>query len=176
MLTNDLKETIAPGMRTLNLIWFAFTFAVVIYAVLGWIVGGSIEVDTETAPTVMFWPLGAGVLISVLLGWVIVPRFLSPEQLLRRGQVSATGPVVEQTAAYARLGEGDRRRADHFAAIQTHFIIRWAAIESLAIYPLMALFMGIASVYSVWPVQAVVLALLLNARPDVEAEIERIKG
>jgi hypothetical protein len=88
----------------------------------------------------------------------------TPAELIRRGQVLVTGSGVEQTAAYARLSDGDRRRADHFSAI-----------EPLAIYPLIAVFSGILDVHAVWGVEAVVLALLLNAKPDVEAELDRIK-
>ena len=75
MLTNDLKETLVPGMRTLNLIWFAFTFAVVIYAVLASILGAYLGVITLLGDSIRTSILchGANNLVAVLTAaWGLV--------------------------------------------------------------------------------------------------------
>ena len=151
-----------------------FSFAPVVYAVIAWFVGSPAGRETGTPPTGMYWVLGPAVVGSAVFAWVVAPRFFGPARLLARGQAYANSPPVSESPAYARLPESERRLADAFGAVQASCIIRWAGIESLAIYPLIALFVGLVDPATVWVAEAVVFLLLLNSKPDIEAGFERL--
>lgn len=176
MLSAELKRAAVPVQRISNVIWLAFAGAPVVYAVIAWLVT---DQGTRRFPTEL--PEGTGLVFlaisfvtGILLPWVIAPRFLSAERLRERGTNTGFSFGTEPAHEIEELGERDRRRAEHLDFIQQAWIIRWAGAESVAIFALIALFMGVVGIQLAWIGQAVSLLLVLALRPDVEASLEEI--
>ena len=177
MISPDLKKLALPFARTSNIIWFAFVFAPVIYAFLAWLVtdGGSRQMGEGDIPeAAIFIALLLAVLSGIVLPWVIAPRFFGPKRML---DSSSTPPVNFDGDAgriFERLGERDRERARHLGAIQSARIVRWAGAESVAIYGLLALFVGVTDVYGAWGFGLAAIILLFLLRPDYESDLEAL--
>jgi hypothetical protein len=177
LISPDLKKLTLPFARTSNIIWFAFIFAPVIYGFLAWLVtdGGSRQMGEGELPgEVIYLAVLLSAFSGIVLPWVIAPRFFGPRQMLSN---SSTPPVSfdgEAERIFERLGERDRERARHHGAIQSFRIVRWAGAESVAIYGLLALFLGVTDVYGAWGFGLAAVVLLILLRPDYERDLEAL--
>jgi len=174
LISSELKTLAAPFERNTKIIWFAFTFAPVIYAALAWFTtqGGEKQLGNGQLPAEAIY---IAILIAVVSGigepWLIVPRFLNPRRIMQGGNVKVPA-FGESAPAFERLGDRDRERAAHLGAIQQYNIIRWAGAESVAIFGLMALFTGVTNLYGAWAFMLASIILLVMLRPDFERDLE----
>lgn len=178
MISHDLQALIPRFLRTTRIIWYAFMAATLIYCVLAWFVseGGTQQVESN-------WPAGALyvlVLIAVVAGpvfaWGIAPLVASPRKLVGKGKDTAlVTDFGDEQARYERLGDAERKKAQHLGAIQASFIVRWAGVESVAIFGLIGLFTGLVPLYGAWMFSIASLALLGILRPDYEAALEQLQ-
>lgn len=181
MLTHQLQEVIAPLRRSTNIIWFAFTAANLVYAVVAWLVAESPDPDrfgeAANASQLLYVLVVVAIASGIVLPWFIVPRFMTVEKLAEqaREQGQSAGPDPVRQPGYANLTEPDQLRARLAPAVQTQAIIRWAGAESLGVYGLLALFLDLVSVYGAWTFMAASTSLLLMLRPDYESALEKIQ-
>jgi hypothetical protein len=178
MISHDLQALIPRFLKTTRIIWYAFMAAPLIYCVLAWFVseGGTKQVESN-------WPAGALyvlILIAAVSGpvftWGIAPLVASPQKLVGKGRDTAlVTDFGNEQARYERLGEAEKRKAQHLGAIQASFIVRWAGVESVAILGLVGLFTGLVPLYGAWMFCIAALALLGILRPDYEAALDQLQ-
>ena len=182
MISPDLKALATRFARTTWILWFGFTFAPVIYAVLQWVlVRGRPEGTPPRMPSGSALPEEAiyvAILVAIISGpvlaWVVIPRMYPLAKLIASGQAQLVGNFGEDQPRYERLSETEKKKAGMFGAIQTLYIIRWACVESVAIYGFVAFMMGVADMYTAWGFIVASIVLLVMLRPNYEAELEKL--
>ena len=150
MLSADFKDLIAPRARVLNLIWGAFTFAPVMYAVMAWIMfGQASHTPNEIAPLaegpgLPLKEIGLGLIL--VLGFSAIfyqKRSFSGDFLAKKmagdpvwppaGSMMASGPGDQGREIFERLSASEKRLAGLWPHYQTTMIVVWALLESIAV-------------------------------------------
>lgn len=177
MIHPDLKTLAAPTERTSRIIWLAFMLGPLVYAVLAWIMtdGGERQFERGALPAAAIYvAILASAASGILFPWVIAPRFASPAKVIQNPGPRPTAFKGESARLFDRLGERDQNRARHLGAIQTARIVQWAGAESVAIYGLMAMMMGVTGMYGAWAFCLAAIGLISLLRPDFERDLEQI--
>jgi hypothetical protein len=177
VISQDLRQLIPRFQRVTWIIWFAFFFAPVLYAVLEWVVsaGGTRQMNAELPAQAVYVLYLLAVLSGLVLPWVLAPVIAGPKKLVQSN--SSTRLITdfgEEQARYERLSGSEKNKAQHFGAIQASMIVRWAGAESVAIYGFLGLMTGLLPLYGAWAFAIASMLLLVALKPDYEAELERL--
>jgi len=173
----ELEKLAAPFERTSRIIWGAFVFAPVIYSGLAWLLtqGGERQLgDGQFPADAIYIAVLLALLSGVIFPWVIAPRFIGPARMMQSSDMRP--PTFEGEAAriFERLGERDKARARMLGGVQAARIVRWAGAESVAIYGLLALMMGVTDMYGAWAFSIAAIVLLTQLRPDYAGDLDQL--
>ena len=177
MISSDLKQLAAPFERTTRFIWLAFINASLVYCVLSWFLtqGGDKQLgDGQLPGEAIYVAILVAVASGVVFPWIIAPRLAGPARMMQSPDARPVSFEGDSARAFERLSERDQQRALMLGGIQSARIVQWAGAESVAIYGLLALLMGVTNMYGAWAFAFAAAALLYMLRPDFEGDLEKL--
>ena len=183
MLSPASQRALRQPTQVLHLIWFAFLASHFVYVAVAFFVSQTERspLDQELAP---YFQIGAVVLAGAsILAATLYDRFaLSEEKLRRRLRTMGAPEEVFSGGAvsggvpegFARLSTAEQKVVALLPHYQTSMIVRWAFLESVTIYGLVAFFIGALELRWFLAFPIVAFLMLATTRPDVSGVLDRM--
>jgi hypothetical protein len=180
-MTGKFDELLRGNDRTLKLVWFAMSAALLVYAGLPFFV----PIDQEPSLPIL---VPAGMAAACTVGAIVYRRSQFSDAALAKllgRPVPSVEAIVEGVPEGAMrktlienleaLSSEERRIYGAAAAMQTPYIVVWALNESIGIFGLVAAFMGHEKPVILLFI-GVALALQLAAFPRIPEVVERLRN
>ena len=183
MLSPASQKALQQPTRVLHIIWFAFLASHFVYVLVAFFVSRAPRTPLEES-LVPWFQIGAVVLAALSIAAAVVYErvMLSEEKLRQRLHTmgapeeafatgASTGGIPE---GFEGLSETEQRVVALLPYYQTSMIVRWAFLESITIYGLVAFLGGALELRWFLAFPLLAFLLLATTRPDVAGVLDRM--
>jgi F0F1-type ATP synthase membrane subunit c/vacuolar-type H+-ATPase subunit K len=165
MLSPAFKKELKQPAQLLNVTWWTFTASIPIYALVAYLLGRSL-----TAPSTSIQPVLLPILVVAAVGSLTF-------SFVFRQHAFGDAALARALGSGSAASKEDLQRLEQdllnlMPYIQTRMIVVWAAVEAVAIYGLLLVFLRFDPLTAL-PFGVVALLGILYNRPRPEEILER---